>query len=168
MTPAEVRRLDRDAFVAAFGAVFEHSPWVAERAFAQGPFAGVEALHRAMTRALAAAPTEAKLALIRAHPDLAGRAALAGELTAASKTEQSRSGLAGLTTAELARFHELNIAYRTKFGFPFILAVKYSNKHDILAAFIERLKNDPTAELERALSEIGKIARYRLDDIIQG
>ena len=167
MTPAELKRLDRDAFVTAFGAVFEHSPWVAERAFADGPFDDVEALHVAMTRVLAAAPTEAKLALIRAHPDLAGRAALRGELTAASKTEQSRSGLTDLTATELARFLELNTTYREKFGFPFIMAVKFSSKHDILAAFVERLNNDQAAELERALGEIGKIARYRLDDIIQ-
>ena len=168
MTPAELKRLDRDAFVATFGAVFEHSPWVAEQAYAQGPFETVDALHAAMTRTLATAPNEVKLALIRAHPDLAGRTALRGELTAASKTEQSRSGLTDLTADELARFHQLNTAYREKFGFPFVMAVKFSNKHDILAAFVERLRNDQAAELERALGEIGKIARYRLDDIVQG
>ena len=167
MTPAELRQLDRDGFVAAFGGVFEHSAWLAEAAFPHGPFESAGALHGAMLHALAAAPIEAKLALIRAHPDLAGRATLAGELTAASKNEQSRSGLTDLTAEELSRFHALNSAYRKKFAFPFIMAVKFSNKHDILAAFDERLKNDATAEFERALAEIGKIARYRLDDIIQ-
>ncbi len=168
LTPAELHGLSRDAFVAAFGGVFEHSSWIAEQAFAQGPFGGVAALHAAMLRVLHAASTDAKLALIRAHPDLAGRAALAGELTEASKTEQSRSGLADLTADELARFHTLNNAYRAKFGFPFVMAVKFSNKHDILAAFVERLENDQAAELERALAEIGKIARFRLDDIVRG
>ncbi len=168
MTPAELRGLDRDAFVAAFRDVFEHSPWVAEQAHALGPFGSVDELHATMLRVLDAAPDEAKLALIRAHPDLAGRAALAGELTAASRDEQSRSGLDALTAGELARFHELNNAYQARFGFPLIMAVKFSNKHAILAAFVERLTNDRAAEIERALSEIGRIARYRLDDIVQG
>ena len=154
--------------MAAFGAVFEHAPWIAEQAFAHGPFDSVAALHAAMTNVVATAQTESKLALIRGHPDLTGRAAQRREMTAASIDEQSRSGLTDLTAAEFARFHELNTAYRTKFGFPFIMAVKFSNKHDILAAFVERLRNDQAAELERALREIGKITRYRLDDIIQG
>ena len=168
MTPAELKNLDRDAFVAAFGGVFEHSAWIAEEAYGLGPFETVNDLHATMIRVVDAAPMGAKLALIRAHPDLAGRAALAGELTAASNTEQSRSGLTALTAEELARFHELNHAYKQKFGFPFIMAVKFSNKHDILAAFVERLTNGQTAEMDRALDEIGKIARYRLDDIFKG
>lgn len=164
---ADLCTMAREDFVRTFGDVFEHAPWIAEAAWPQAPFSGVAALHAAMMRVLDAAPDEKKLALIRAHPDLAGKAALRGELTAASTNEQRRSGLSDLGADELSRFHALNMAYREKFGFPFVMAVKYSNKSDILDAFVERLKNDIAAERERAIAEIGKIARFRLDDILQ-
>jgi len=168
LTSAELQSLSRSEFAATFGGVFEHAPWVAEQAFGKGPFISVDALHDAMKAVVAAAPLDIKLALLRGHPDLAGRAMLRGEMTTASTLEQSNSGLTELTADELARFHELNNAYKAKFGFPFIMAVRFSNKHDILAAFVERLKNDHAAEIERALAEIGKIARFRLDDIVKG
>ncbi len=158
---ADVGAMDRERFVAAFGALFEGSPWVAERAFAKRPFAGLEDLHGAMVGILRAAGREELLALIRAHPDLAGRAGL-GELSGESAAEQAAAGLDRCTVDELARFHALNDAYAEKFGFPFILAVKESTKAAILGAFEERLGNEPAAEFERALAEIAKIAHFRL------
>lgn len=168
MTLAELQRLDRAAFVAALGDVFEHSPWIAEAAWERGPFDSVDALHAAMLQVLAEADDGRKLALIRAHPDLAGKAAIRGELTAASTEEQARSGLSSLTPEEYARFQALNEAYKARFGFPFIMAVRHSNKDAILKGFEERLQNTREAELERALAEIGKIARFRLDAMITG
>jgi OHCU decarboxylase len=162
----ELARMDRATFLGTFDEVFEHSPWVAEGAWEAGPFAGVDDLHGAMVRVVGKAGEERQLALVRAHPDLAGKAALRGELTAASTSEQAGSGLDQLSPEELARFNELNDAYRRKFGFPFVMAVKGKTKHDILAAFTDRLGNAPPAELERALAEIAKIARFRLEAII--
>jgi 2-oxo-4-hydroxy-4-carboxy-5-ureidoimidazoline decarboxylase len=123
------------------------------------------ALHAAMVAALDAAGTDAGVALVRAHPDLAGKAALAGDLTADSRAEQAASGLSSLTAEELARFKALNGAYRMKFGFPFVMAVRRSDKHAILAAFAARLDNAPDVELARALDEIKIIAQLRLDAI---
>ena len=166
MTPAELAGLDREAFLAAFGDVFEHSPWVAEGAWKRAPFRSLDPLHAAMVQVLREAGEERQLALIRAHPDLAGKAAIQGELTSASTEEQARSGLSSLTPEEFARFQELNEAYKARFGFPFIMAVRHSNKHAILNGFEERLQNTVEAEKERALSEIGKIARFRLETLI--
>ncbi len=166
MTPSELAGLGRDAFVATFGDVFEHSPWVAEGAWEQGPFHRLDGLHAAMVEVLHEAGEERQLALIRAHPDLAGKAAIQGELTAASTEEQARSGLSSLTPEEFARFQGLNDAYKDRFGIPFIMAVRHSNKDAILNGFEERLRNTPEAERERALAEIGKIARFRLEALI--
>ena len=165
--PAELRAMDRDAFVAAFGEVFEHSPWVAEEAWRAGPFDDAERLREAMVAAVRRAGRERQLALVRAHPDLAGKAAVRGELTDASRREQAVSGLSQLSPEEFARFQELNDAYRRKFGFPFVMAVKRSDKGEILRAFSERLGNSPERELDRALEEIGKIAGYRLADLVE-
>ena len=153
----------RAEFVAAFGDTFENSPWVAEKAFEKRPFASIDALHRAMCEAVAAADRDAQLTLIRAHPDLAGKAALGGELTAASSREQAGAGLDRLTEAEYRRFHALNDAYRARFGFPFVLAVKGHTKTSILDAFETRLTHSPDAERGAALAEIFRIARFRLD-----
>jgi 2-oxo-4-hydroxy-4-carboxy-5-ureidoimidazoline decarboxylase len=166
--PAELRAMDREAFVAAFGEVFEHSPWVAEEAWRAGPFDDAGHLREAMVAAVRRAGRERQLALVRTHPDLAGKAAIRGELTDASRREQAGSGLDRLSPEEFARFHELNDAYRRKFGFPFVMAVKRSNKDEILRAFTERLGNTPERELDRALEEIGKIAGYRLADMVEG
>ena len=117
----ELPRLERDRFVQLFGGVFEHAPWVAERAFAVGPFHSVEALHRAMVDAMRRAPRARQLALIRAHPDLAGRAAVAGALTAASSAEQASAGLDQCTPAEFERFRELNDKYKENSTFPSFL-----------------------------------------------
>ena len=153
-------------FVDHLGAIFEHSPWVAEKVASLRPFASVEALHAAMVAAIDAAGDTPQLALIRAHPDLAGKAALAGELTRESTSEQSGAGLDRLTADEYARFHKLNDAYKERYGFPFILAVRGHDKHSILASFEERLKNTPVAEKSEALAQIARIGDFRLNDLI--
>lgn len=154
-------------FVAALGAIFEHSPWVAEAVSGMRPFASIEALHAAMVSAVDRADEGAQLALIRAHPDLAGKAALAGELTAESTSEQKGAGLDRLTSEEFTRFHTLNDAYKQKFGFPFILAVRGHDKHSILDAFERRLENSQPDEKSEALAQIAQIGSFRLHDLIE-
>ena len=162
-----LQRLERDRFVALFGGVFEQAPWVAEAAYRAGPFASLEALHAAMVDAMRRAPRERQLALIRAHPDLAGRAAIGGALTAASSAEQASAGLDRCTPAEFERFRDLNDRYKQKFGFPFILAVKGRTRQEVLAAFEHRLDHSTEAEFEEALNQIARIARLRLADLIR-
>ena len=159
---AKLSELSKPAFVAALADIFEHSPWVAAGAYDARPFRSVDELHRAMCGVVEAADTEAQLGLIRAHPDLAGKAALAGELTDASSTEQAGAGLDHLTEAEYGRFHTLNDAYRARFDFPFVLAVKGHTKTSILVAFETRLPNSPETERQAALAQIYQIARFRL------
>jgi 2-oxo-4-hydroxy-4-carboxy-5-ureidoimidazoline decarboxylase len=156
-------RADQDAFVAALGGIFEHSPWVAERAWEARPFASVEALHRAMVGVVERLPRETQVALVRAHPELAGREAAAGTLTADSTGEQQSAGLDRCTPDELARLRDLNARYREKFGFPFVMAVRGRSRHEIMDAMEARLGNDAGTELARCLSEIGRITRVRLD-----
>ncbi len=150
-------------FVDTLKDVFEHSPWVGERVVDQRPFKSVRGLHSAMLGQLVMASQREQLDLIRAHPDLAGKAALAGKLTDASTSEQSGAGLDTLTDEEFERFHSLNDGYKSRFGFPFILAVKGHDKHSILAAFETRLTNDEDDERTEALKQIGEIARFRLE-----
>jgi OHCU decarboxylase len=156
---------DRETFVARYGALFEHSPWVAEAAFEDGPFAGDEALLGAMVTAVERAPRERQLALIRAHPDLAGRAAIAGELTPDSAREQAAAGLDRLTADEYEAFTRTNAAYRERHGFPFVICAREHDKHSILAAAGERLEHDTDTEIGVALAEIAKIARLRLGEL---
>ena len=166
---SEAGTLDRAAFIARFGGVFEHSPWIAETAFDAGLPAGpltAEGLHQRMTTALRASTEAQQRALVVAHPDLAGRLAQAGRLTAESAKEQASAGLDLLTDAERARFTELNEAYKAKLGLPFILAVKGRTKAEILAAFERRLANDAEAEFATALAEIEKIALLRLKELL--
>ncbi len=167
LSPADLGALDRESFLGTFGGVFEHSPWVAEGAWAEAPFDSLQCLHAAMLRACLGSTRDRQLALIKAHPDLAGKAAVAGDLTESSRDEQAGAGLDRLTAAEFARFQDLNGAYQKKFGFPFILAVRGHDKHSILASFAERLENDAAAEFRRALQEIGKIALLRLHDLVE-
>lgn len=158
-------RLDRASFVATFGEVYEHSPWVAETVYQAGvdeTLDSVEVLHTRMSQAMLSAGREAQLALIAAHPDLAGKAAIAGELSEASTAEQAGAGIQACTAEQFARFGELNQAYKARFGFPFIMAVKGCDRAQILAAFEERLHNSPEQEFARALAEINKIALFRL------
>ncbi|WP_339485357.1 2-oxo-4-hydroxy-4-carboxy-5-ureidoimidazoline decarboxylase [Pseudomonas sp. EL_65y_Pfl2_R95] len=165
LTPTQ---LSRDEFVSTFADIYEHSPWVAEQAFDRGmddSLNTVDGLHQRMADILLSASREQQLALINAHPDLAGKAAVQGELTASSTSEQAGAGIQDCTAEEFARFTELNDAYKAKFGFIFIMAVKGSNRHQILAAFEERLNNSPEQEFDRALAEINKIALFRLQQL---
>jgi len=150
-------------FVAALGEVFEHAPWVAERAVAARPFATVAALHEAMMRAVNGAPAATQLAFVRGHPELGGRLARAGAIAEASRSEQGGLGLDRLSDDEFARFERLNAAYRQRFAFPFVICVRRHTRASILAEFERRLGNDPAAELAAALAEIGEITRLRLD-----
>jgi OHCU decarboxylase len=166
--------LDRATFVARFGGIFEHAPWIAaaayeailqERDLPEAPLTA-EGLHARMVAALRNAAPEQKRALIAAHPDLAGRLAQAGRLTAASTQEQASAGLDQLTDAERARFTELNEAYKARFGLPFVMAVKGRGKAEILAAFERRLDNSREQEFATALAEIEKIALLRLKEVL--
>lgn len=161
-----LNRMDRDAFAEALGAVFEDSPWVPHGASDERPFASIADLHAAMVGVVARAPRDRRLALVRAHPDLAGKAAVAGDVAAASQREQQGAGLDRLSPEEFARFRSLNRRYRDRFGFPFVVAVRGHDKHTILHAFELRLANEPDAELQRALEEIARIARFRLEDLV--
>ena len=154
-------------FVAALGGVFEHSPWVAERAAAGRPYASRIHLHEAMCAVVANASEDEQLALIRAHPELAGRAAARGELTAESAREQKRAGLSSCTPDELARIRELNAAYSKKFGWPFIVAVKGHNPTSVIAALERRVSSTAEAERALALDQIGRIAGFRLADLVE-
>jgi 2-oxo-4-hydroxy-4-carboxy-5-ureidoimidazoline decarboxylase len=158
--------LDRDAFVALVGPVFEHSPWIAARTWAARPFATRAALHVALCRTMRAASTAEHLALIRAHPDLVGRAARAGTLTAASTQEQAGAGLDALTPDEIVLFDRYNGAYHARFGFPFVICARENKKAAILHAFPVRLAHTEAEEVETALAEIEKIAGYRLADLV--
>jgi 2-oxo-4-hydroxy-4-carboxy-5-ureidoimidazoline decarboxylase len=164
-TLAELNQLDRTAFTAALGHLFEHSPWVAEETWAKRPFRDAAHLHAALCATMRAAPIARQLALIETHPDLAGRLARQNQLTAESTREQASAGLNQLSEAELAGFQMLNAAYREKFGFPFIICARLSSKDVILAAMQARLGNTAEQEFASALAEIEKIARLRLDDI---
>ncbi len=163
MTLAEINSLDHDGFIQALGWIFESSPWVAERAFSAVPFADLDALHRAMVAQVEKAKPEEQLALLRAHPDLGTRA----RISAASENEQAGAGLDHLTANEFERLNRLNAAYRDKFGFPFLFAVKGSTKDDILRALEERLRESPAAEHRVALEQVSRIARFRLEDSIR-
>lgn len=167
MTLDEVNQLDRDQFVARLGFLFEGSPWIAAETWPARPFASLDRLHQALCATMRAAPLERKVALIRAHPDLAGRAAIAGELTPESTREQSSAGLDRLSPEEFATFTRLNAAYRDNFAFPFVVCVREHTRASILASFEARVHNDRDQEIETALGEIAKIARLRLLDTVR-
>jgi len=167
LTLARLNSMNQTGFTTALGFAFELSPWVVERAWDERPFASVEALHEAMMAVLEAATTADKLALIRAHPELASKAAIAKQLTAESNAEQASAGLDRLTPEEFARFHDLNAAYRERFGFPFIICVRLNDKASILAAMQARLANDEAAEIAEAVTQIGLISKLRLLDAVK-
>jgi len=166
VTLAELNTLPPAAFVAALGGIFEHSPWVAERALATRPFATAEALHATMVAAVAAAGEEAQLALLRAHPELAGRAMIRSELTADSTREQAGAGLTQCSPDEYSRLQDLNARYIARFGFPFIVAVRGLDRAQILERFAARIANDRVTEFREALSQVARIARFRLDSLL--
>ena len=168
MTLDQLNALSREGFAAALGAIFEHSPWIPERAWTGRPFASVDALHRALCATLAAAGADEQLALIRAHPELAGRAAIRGELTEASTREQSGAGLDRCSPEEYTQLTALNRTYGAKFGFPFIVAVRGHTRSSIIADLAARLERTPEAERAEALRQIERIARFRLNDLLGG
>ena len=158
----ELNGLSQADFVARLGGIYEHSPWVPERAYGAGPFATLDALHAAMQRALQDASREEQLALIRAHPELLGKLE-AAQLTESSRCEQAGAGLDRCTPAQKSRMQALNQAYRDKFDFPFIVAVKGLDWGGIIEHMEARLRNTPDVEFATALQQIGRIARFRLE-----
>jgi OHCU decarboxylase len=156
----------REQFVARYGGVYEHSTWVAEETFAEASDISDPAqLAKVFASCVDEAPFDRKLALIRGHPDLAGKAAIAGDLTNASSEEQSSAGIDQCSPEEYEQFQSLNAEYREKFGFPFVMAVRDSNREDILRAFAKRIRSDEASEFATAISEIHKIARLRLEEM---
>jgi 2-oxo-4-hydroxy-4-carboxy-5-ureidoimidazoline decarboxylase len=161
-----LNELDRNGFVAICGPLFEHSPWIAERTYAKRPFASLDALHAALMQTVADASEAEQVALIAAHPDLVGRLAREGRLTTESTAEQRAAGLIALSSEEIDAFDRYNTAYKARFGFPFVICARENRKDAILAAFPIRLKNTRDQEIQTALSEIAKIARLRLLDVV--
>jgi OHCU decarboxylase len=164
----EINQFSQDAFVARLGFLFEGSPWIAATVWEERPFASRDALERALARVVAQASRERQLGLIRAHPDLVGRAAMAGTLGRSSTSEQTAAGLDPnqLSADDMRAFTEYNAAYAERFGFPFVICARENKKASILAGFEHRLQNDRDTEIATALREIGKICHYRLLDVV--
>jgi urate oxidase len=166
VTVAQAGALEEDAFVDLFGGIYEHSPWAAREAWRRRPFPDFDALAGALEAAVRDAPTGSRLELVRAHPELAGREAQDGELTEDSTAEQAAAGLHRLSAEDAARLQDLNRAYREKFGFPLVIAVRGRDKDSIIAYGQARLQNGPDEELQVAIGEIVKIARLRLSELV--
>ncbi len=167
LTIDELNALGRVDFVDALGFVFEGPPWIVERAWEARPFGDVARLYERLCAVMYGVPVERQVALLRAHPDLVGRAALAGALTPASTGEQASAGLDRLSPAEVDRFTRLNTAYHDAFGFPFVICARENKKEGILAGFDARLGNTRAQEIATALDEVAKIARLRLLDHVE-
>jgi 2-oxo-4-hydroxy-4-carboxy-5-ureidoimidazoline decarboxylase len=167
-TLAEINAYSPRQFSAAFGAVYEHSPWIAERAYARAPFASAIDLHLALYAVMYGAEPAEQRALLRAHPELAGRAAQAGSLSPDSAREQHAAGLGLLTPTQASELADLNRQYRERFGFPFIIAARLNNTASIIGTLRARLHNDPAQEMHNALAQVGEIARLRLTDLLSG
>ncbi len=163
MNLADLNAFDQSEFVSAIGWIFEHSPWVAERAWFKRPFASLEGALGVMKAEVEAANRDEQLGLLRAHPDLGTRA----RITTASTREQSGAGLDQLTPDEFERLNRLNSAYRSKFSFPFLFAVKGSTKYDVLDALERRMEASSEAEFQEALRQVYRIAEFRLRDTIK-
>ena len=164
-----INAMDALGFSAAFGKVYEHSPWIAERAFAQRPAAGFPtrgALHAALVATVYSATESEQVGLLNAHPDLAGKEAEAGTMTAESKSEQTIAGLTAMSRAEVERLQSMNAAYRDKFGFPFIIAARNNTQAAIFGTLLARTGNSREMELRNALCQVGEIARLRLADLV--
>jgi len=161
-----VNQLDQASFITLCGGFFEHSPWIAEQAWQRRPFRSLDHLHQAMCGIVASSPRDQQLALIRAHPDLVGRLAREGRLTASSTAEQAAAGLNQLSALEAEAFDRYNAEYQSRFGFPFVICARQNKKEAILAAFPIRLQNDRDQEISTALLEIYKIAGLRLMDAV--
>ncbi|MGA7808348.1 2-oxo-4-hydroxy-4-carboxy-5-ureidoimidazoline decarboxylase [Bradyrhizobium sp.] len=165
-TLAELNACTRTEFIAALGNIFEYSPWIAEQAASARPFVGIGALFETMKTAVERAPAELRLALIKAHPDLADKTQRAAGLTAESDAEQNSAGLDRLSDAEYDAFERVNNAYRSKFGFPYIVSVRRQTKDSILRDFERRLPNDVNTEMQTSVGEICRIAALRLDQLV--
>jgi OHCU decarboxylase len=168
MTLSELNTLPPAGFVLALRGVFEHSPWIAASACDRRPFASVNALHAALVELMRDAPAESQLALLRAHPELASKAAIRGELAAEPSQEQAGAGLTRCSPAEFARLHALNRAYDAKFGFPFIIAVNGLDRAEIIERCAERLEHDRPTEFAEALKQVERITRLRLGALLEG
>lgn len=166
ITLATLNGLELTEFVRIVGPVFEHSPWIAEAAWSPNGFTSITQLHSALCQIVESAGEENQLTLIRAHPDLVGRAARAGTLTRESSGEQASAGLNTLSPDEVALFETQNTAYKERFGFPFVICARLNKKEAIIAGFERRLKNSREHEIKSALEEIFKIAELRLHDLI--
>src|SRR5437763_2381179 len=164
MTIDEINTLDQEAFVAVLGSLFEGSPWIAAEAWRGRPFESIAHLHSALCDVMDHASTEQQVALIRAHPDLVGKAALAGTLTPESTREQASAGLDRLSPEEIATFTRLNQAYKDRFDFPFVICARENKTYSIMAGFTRRLDHSRTEEIATALGEIAKISYLRLPD----
>jgi 2-oxo-4-hydroxy-4-carboxy-5-ureidoimidazoline decarboxylase len=163
---SDLNASSKDDFVAALANIFEHSPWIAERASSKRPFAGVRELFDAMKQTIDQAQAELRLALIKAHPDLANKTQRAAGLTAESNAEQNSAGLDRLSDAEYRAFERVNNAYRAKFGFPYIVCVRRHTKDSILRDFERRLPNNAASEMQKSIEEICRIAALRLDQLV--
>jgi 2-oxo-4-hydroxy-4-carboxy-5-ureidoimidazoline decarboxylase len=163
---APINAMDRAAFVVKFGGIFEKTPWIAEKAWEKRPFANVDELHAAMVAVAKNATAEQQLALLQSHPDLAGKEAKAGTMTASSVAEQASAGLNALSAAELPELTRLNAAYKAKFGFPFIIAVRMHTKEGIFSEFKRRLQNDTQTEFANDLQNVYIITRLRLNKLL--
>jgi 2-oxo-4-hydroxy-4-carboxy-5-ureidoimidazoline decarboxylase len=161
-----INSMDRAAFVEKFGGIFEKSPWVAEKAWDKKPFASIDEMHMAMVSVVKYAPLPSQLMLLQNHPDLAGKEAQAGAMTSSSVSEQASAGLNALSKAEMTRISELNAAYKAKFGFPFIIAVRMHTKEGIFFDFGQRLSNDTQTEYANDLQNVYAITRLRLDKLL--
>jgi 2-oxo-4-hydroxy-4-carboxy-5-ureidoimidazoline decarboxylase len=169
LTLAEVNALPLEGFVAKFGGVFEHSPWVAERAWHRQPFASLDSLHQAMMDEVFKVEKAQRVALVRAHPELAGAEANEGSLTVDSSREQARLGFTRLSRDELATMSRLNREYREKHAFPCIVALSlHSSRQSVMAQMERRIDNDSETELDSALEQVGHITRGRLAKLVQG
>lgn len=166
LTISQINQSSPAEFLRVVGPVFEHSPWIAEAAWLKRPFTNLAQLHHALCETVKNSTAERQLALIRAHPDLVGRAALAGTLTRESSSEQAGAGLNRLSPEEIDLFQKQNAAYKGKFGFPFVICARLNKKNAILAGFERRLHNSHDQEIKTALEEIFKIAELRLQDLI--
>lgn len=167
LTLPRINALDQDAFTATLAPLFEGPPWIVTEAWERRPFTDREALYNALVDVMWAAPVERQVALLRAHPDLVGRAALAGTLSRDSTAEQAAAGLNRLAPEEIAAFTRLNAEYHAKFGFPFVVCARENTKATILAGFASRLPHSRDEEIRIALGEVAKICRLRLDALVR-
>lgn len=167
ITLQNINALDKEQFIMALSSLFEGPPWIVAQAWNARPFNSLVHLQQALDSILYNAPLEQQVALLQAHPDLVGRAALAGTLSPESTGEQGAAGLNTLSSEEVATFTRLNQAYRNRFGFPFVICARENKKESILAGFTTRLYNTREQEIQIALGEVSKICSFRLHDLIQ-